>query len=98
MKAIVIGASGGIGSALAAELEARGALVVRLSRSGDPAVDLDDEPGIAAAADRLAGEAPFDLVLIATGLLHGDGIEPEKSRRAIRSIAASTSTPPAKPC
>ncbi|WP_037497821.1 SDR family NAD(P)-dependent oxidoreductase [Sphingomonas jaspsi] len=84
MKAIVIGASGGIGSALADALEARGTSVVRLSRSSEPRLDLDDEAGIASATAHLASHGPFDLVLIATGLLHGGGVEPEKSLRAIR--------------
>lgn len=87
MKAIVIGATGGIGGALADELAARGATVFQLSRSSDPAIDLDDEPGIAAAAERLMADAPFDLILIATGLLHGQGVEPEKSVRAVRGDA-----------
>lgn len=84
MKAIVIGASGGIGGALADMLEARGDTVVRLSRSSIPPIDIDDEEGIAGAAAHLSDRAPFDLILIATGLLHGPGIEPEKSLRAVR--------------
>lgn len=77
-NAIVIGASGGIGSALADMLEAQGT-VTRLSRYSDPPLDLEYDASIAAAAAALAGEAPFDLVLIATGLLHGAGIAPEKT-------------------
>ena len=87
MKSIVIGARGGIGAALAETLVARGDTVARLSRSSDPAVDYDDEPGIAAAADRLAPAAPYDLIIVATGLLHGEGVAPEKSVRAIEGAA-----------
>ena len=83
MQAIVIGASGGIGGALADALAARGDMVTRLSRSSDPRLDFDDEPGIAAAAGRLASAGPYDLVIVATGLLHGEGVAPEKSLRAI---------------
>ena len=87
MKAIVIGASGGIGSALAAELEARGSEIVRLSRRSEPALDLEDDETIARAAAACAGQAPFDLILIATGLLHSQGVTPEKSLRQIDSAA-----------
>lgn len=87
MKAIVIGASGGIGGALAEALEARGDVVTRLSRRSDPPVDFDDEPGIAATAAQLAPAGPYDLIIVATGLLHGDGVAPEKSLRAIDGAA-----------
>ena len=86
-KAIVIGASGGIGSALADALEARGGSVVRLSRRSDPPLDLDDDGSIEAAAAALAERAPFDLILIATGLLHGPRVSPEKSYRQIDGSA-----------
>ncbi len=87
MNAIVIGATGGIGSALADALAARGDTVTRLSRASDPPVDYDDESGIAAAAERLAPDGPYDLVIVATGLLHGEGVTPEKSLRAIEGAA-----------
>ncbi|WP_343060428.1 hypothetical protein [Sphingomonas rhizophila] len=50
MKAIVIGASGGIGGALAAALGVRGDQVTGLSRRSVPAIDLEDEASIGAAA------------------------------------------------
>ena len=87
MKAIVIGASGGIGGALADALDGRGDVVTRLSRRSDPPLDFYDEAGIAAAADRLAAAGPYDLVIVATGLLHGNGVAPEKSLRAIDGTA-----------
>ena len=87
MQAIVIGASGGIGGALADALAARGDMVTRLSRGSDPRLDFDDEPGIAAAAARLASAGPYDLMIVATGLLHGEGVAPEKSLRAIDGAA-----------
>ena len=86
-KAIVIGASGGIGAALAAQLDARGAQVTSLGRRSDPPIDLADDRSIEIAASRLADRAPFDLILIATGLLHGDGVIPEKSYRQIDGAA-----------
>jgi NAD(P)-dependent dehydrogenase (short-subunit alcohol dehydrogenase family) len=87
MKAIVIGAGGGIGSALAAALSARGDAVTGLSRHSIPALDLANDGSIAAAAAALAAEAPFDLIVVATGLLHGPGVSPEKSYRQIDGAA-----------
>ena len=86
-RAIVIGAGGGIGRALAAAIEERGGNVVRLSRRSEPALDLEDDALIAAAAVALAGRGRFDLVIVATGLLHGDGVRPEKSLRDIEGAA-----------
>lgn len=87
MKAIIIGASGGIGSALADSLESRGGVVSRLSRATVPPIDLTSDTSIEAAATALAGEAPFDLILIASGVLHGDGLAPEKSYRQLDGAA-----------
>lgn len=84
--AVVIGASGGIGGALADALESGGhfAEVVRLSRSGTPALDVTSEPGIAqAAADVAARGGGLRLVFDATGFLHDGDFQPEKSWREI---------------
>ncbi|MCX8134825.1 MAG: SDR family NAD(P)-dependent oxidoreductase [Roseococcus sp.] len=78
---VVIGAGGGIGAALAAALEARGAPVLRLSRRSDPPLDLLDEASIAAAAAH-AGEG-LRLVLDATGFLHDARFRPEKALREL---------------
>ena len=51
-RALVIGASGGIGSAVAATLEERGAEIVRLSRSAD-GLDITDPASVSAAFDGL---------------------------------------------
>ena len=77
MRAVVIGASGGIGAALADALAEEDAQVVRLSR---PELDLTDEATIAAAAARVGTP---DLVVVATGLLHREGRGPEKSIREL---------------
>ena len=87
MKAIVIGASGGIGSAIAAAIEARGGQVVRLSRQSEPTLDICNEASIEGAAQYLSEGGPFDLIVIATGLLHGPGVAPEKSLRDINGAA-----------
>ena len=83
MKALVIGASGGIGGALASVLEARGGAVDRLSRRSDPPLDLTDEASIAAAAARLADRAPYAHLIVATGHLHDPAAGPEKSWRQL---------------
>lgn len=78
-RALVIGATGGIGKALCAALSGAGAEVTGLSRSDG--LDLTDEASIAAA---LAGlRAPFDTVLVATGALEIGGAVPEKSLRSL---------------
>lgn len=83
-SAVVIGASGGIGAALAEALADEGASVRGLARSfaGRDHLDLTDEASIAAAAADVADSAPT-LVLVATGLLHDGALGPEKSMAAL---------------
>lgn len=83
-KALVIGASGGIGTALVAALEARGILVTRISRRDDR-LDVTDEASVAACMARLDG--PFDTVFIATGALEIAGNPPEKALRNVTAEA-----------
>lgn len=79
-RALVVGARGGIGAALAAALQAdpRCGSVVGLHRGSTPPLDLTDAPGIAAAAAALAAQGRLHLVVNAAGLLHGPGFLPEK--------------------
>lgn len=80
-RAAVIGASGGIGAALVNALRARGCEVHPLLRSAtqvEQFIDIEDEASIAAAAQRLSAAGPFDLIIVATGLLQGAGVTPEK--------------------
>jgi NAD(P)-dependent dehydrogenase (short-subunit alcohol dehydrogenase family) len=82
-SAVVIGASGGVGGAVAQALEASGAVQVvhRFSRSAT-GLDLENEASIAAAAAQVAeGPAP-SLVFVATGVLH-HGQTPERSYRSL---------------
>ena len=81
-RALVFGASGGIGGAIVSLLERdrRCADVIGLSRRDG--FDVEDEASIAVAAVRL-GEQEFDLLFDATGALEIDGYGPEKSLRAI---------------
>ena len=79
-RALVIGATGAIGGAMLAHLQAdpRCALAVGLGRRTDPALDLDDEGSIARAAQQLAGQGPWHCILHAAGVLHGPHGMPEK--------------------
>jgi NAD(P)-dependent dehydrogenase (short-subunit alcohol dehydrogenase family) len=78
-RVVVVGASGGIGRALADAAEARGE-VIRLSR---PVIDVADEATIAAAADA-AGDG-LSHVIVAAGLLHRNGQGPERDWRQIEA-------------
>ena len=71
---LLIGASGGIGAALAEQL-AHTQLTV-LSRSSD-GLDITDEAAVMEAATELDG--PFDLIFDATGALEVNGQRPEKA-------------------
>lgn len=84
MRALILGASGGIGSALAGHLRGQGAEVTGLSRSGD-GLDLTDQESVARIAAGLTGA--FDLIINATGALVIDGHAPEKALRAIDADA-----------
>ena len=100
--AVVIGASGGIGRAIADRLDVDGgfAQVLRLSRSGNPSLDLTDEQTIsrAAAAIKTTG-LPLRLVFNAAGILHDGDLAPEKTFRDIdpahlqRSFAVNATGP-----
>jgi len=81
LTCVVIGASGGIGGALADALAQAGQGVIRLGRATDPPLDLLDEGSIAAAA--AAGGADLRLVIDATGVLHDARSQPEKSLRQL---------------
>ena len=78
-RALILGATGGIGAAVAATLAARGSEVTGWSRADGIAVT--DEASVAAALGALSG--PFDLVFVATGALAPPGQGPEKSLRAL---------------
>ncbi|MGQ0563790.1 MAG: SDR family NAD(P)-dependent oxidoreductase [Gemmobacter sp.] len=78
-RALVIGASGGIGAAVAALLSGQGVEVAGLSRRDG--LDVTDEASVAAALGRLEGV--FDLVFVATGALAPPGRGPEKALRSL---------------
>jgi len=90
--AVVIGASGGIGSALVTALAHSGAVrsVTALSRGECPVghpkvrsrrIDIEDEASITTAAAACRGLA-VRIVIVATGILHdGASLQPEKSTK-----------------
>lgn len=91
--AVIIGAGGAIGGALAGAAAGSGrfSAVLGLSRGGgDPGpgvrggrIDIEDEASIARAAASLADGPPLRLLIIATGILHGEDFGPEKALRAL---------------
>ena len=91
-RALVIGASGTLGTAFCEQLEQdpRCAGVRALGRHTVPEQDLERPETIASAATELAGEAPYQLIVHAAGLLHRDGIKPEKNLSAIELEALQT--------
>lgn len=79
-RALVIGASGGIGQAMVRHLsnDPRCGEVIGLHRHSEPRVDFDDEASIASAAEALRAGGKFHLIINAAGLLHSDKVSPEK--------------------
>ena len=94
LRVAIIGSTGGIGAALVEQLvdSPQVSRIHALSRSGrshpSPKVanltfDFTDENSLIAAAQALEEVKPFDMILVATGLLQGEGIAPEKNLRAL---------------
>lgn len=100
INAVIVGASGGIGNALANHLDRCPAVskLFRLSRSGQRSestkdlllqVDFDNEETIAKAATAIEGAVgELHLVIVATGILHDrDRVQPEKTWRSLNGSA-----------
>lgn len=81
-QALVIGSSGGIGSALCAALGGQGWQVTGLSRS-EHGLDVTDEASVQQHLGALSG--PFRRVIIATGALEIGGYTPEKALKHIEA-------------
>ena len=95
IRAVVIGASGGVGGALLRRLEndprvsdligfARDPLRIASETALTGQIDILDEGSIEAAASLASSDGPLDLVVVATGILHRDeSLRPEKSMREL---------------
>ena len=84
--ALVIGSGGGIGAAMLAQLggDSSFAQAVGLSRCTEVSIDYVDESSIAKAAQSIAelcttSNLQLRLLLVATGFLHGEQGQPERS-------------------
>jgi len=79
-RALVLGASGGIGHAFLQALQALPscAQAVGLHRQSDPRVDFADESSIGEAANQLRNTGKFHLIINAAGVLHTSDFMPEK--------------------
>ena len=90
-NAVVIGGSGGIGRSFASALEADTsfAQVSTFSRSNpEQAIDLADDASIERAANSVGDE--LDLVIVATGILHDQNVQPEKAMCELDGSAMAT--------
>lgn len=66
-RALVLGASRGLGAASADALRAEGVTVLAASRSGDYEVDLADPASVAALIERVRGEGGVDILVNNSG-------------------------------
>ena len=94
-SAVVVGATGGIGAALVGRIAGAGLEVRAFARRPGLAegrvvtgtIDVTDEASIARACDELGTAPPVRLVIVASGLLHDQAQQPEKSLRALDPVA-----------
>jgi len=79
-QALVIGASGAIGSALVNQLklDPRCGRVWGVGRNSQPSIDFNDESTVVQAAVEIRTQGPLNLVILAAGALHGAHGMPEK--------------------
>ena len=94
IRAAVVGASGGIGRAFVEHLSERAEVVSvhACSRSGAAfeadkvtslSLDFMDEPSVESCAETIREAGGVNLIVIATGMLHDEGVAPEKSLKDI---------------
>ena len=79
----IIGASGAIGSAFVKLLSDKypKASMFAFSRNAYHKIDYSNEESLGEASELSAKDKPLDLVIVANGILHGQGLMPEKSLR-----------------
>jgi NAD(P)-dependent dehydrogenase (short-subunit alcohol dehydrogenase family) len=97
MTAIVLGARGGLGASFARALTSSAGVSRVLTTSRDAQwceaeaapterrlhVDLTSEADLVMLTEHISEDAPLQLVLNCTGLLHGDSIQPERTWREL---------------
>jgi len=91
--AVIIGGTGSIGAACAEEIGYRrpDIDVMVLGRATDPSIDLLSEESVSEAAARVASrQLPVSIVLVATGILHTESVQPEKTWKQINQPALDT--------
>lgn len=92
LNVVIVGASGAIGTALAKQLLAHDNVssLLALSRSGtdfesakatNMCIDFKDEETIKLAAETAQANGNVHLIIVTTGVLHAEGLEPEKALR-----------------
>ncbi len=97
-RAVILGASGGIGSAFVDLVSStpQSGEVIALSRTSSKAprhnlrefqFDYAHPETLDAVANTLKSGPPLDLVIVATGFLHNEVIQPEKSNRQLSADA-----------
>jgi NAD(P)-dependent dehydrogenase (short-subunit alcohol dehydrogenase family) len=86
-NALIIGSSGTIGSAFMELLQGNPACtrVIGLHRNSDIPIDYQHAESIEAAANALASEGPFQLIINTIGVLHTADWKPEKRLEDINS-------------
>ena len=87
-QAVIIGGTGSIGAACADEFAHRrpDIDVVILGRASEPGIDLLSEESISEAAAWVSSRKfPISFILVATGILHTDLVQPEKTWRRINT-------------
>jgi NAD(P)-dependent dehydrogenase (short-subunit alcohol dehydrogenase family) len=97
----ILGASGAIGSAFTKRLSEKypNASLFAFSRNSQHSIDYSCEESLVEAAEFAAKKKPIDLVIAANGILHDEGLMPEKSLRDLsakkfqRIFEANTITP-----
>jgi len=104
-RVLVVGAGGGIGGALChlLEVDPRCAHVQQLGRApraGIPAVDYREPASVPAAAAALQDGRPWHALIVASGILHGPELRPEKrladlEARAFSEVLAINTVGPA---
>lgn len=83
-RILIIGASGGIGTALTRAARGQNVEIVTLARSRD-GFDITDEASVQSHLGALDGT--FDTIIVASGALEIDGAQPEKSIRSLTQKA-----------